>query len=442
MRFRFLAAGVAAAVSIAVATPVSGQAAEPVDGPPIGISDMQTGRLLLKAGRLRDARAFLEQARPEDEDAQVERLFLLGRIEARLGMPRRAARRFEAVLALRPDLTRARLELAHAYYAVGRDEKARHHFKATLADRLPSSVEGAVRDFLGRIDARKRWSASVSAALLPETNPAKRTESETVLVGGAPFRLDDGARASSGVGTLASGGASFSPALGKDLRGVLAASGAAKLYKQSDWSDISVQGEIGLARLFDEGHVSGGLRLGRRWLGGDRYSRGFGPWARGRFRLSAATRLKGAASIERLTHDGMPTRDGWRFTVAPGLMYAIDGRTSIRADFDLEAVTAREDRHGSRLAGLGLAVSRAFKGGLSLTPSAAFHVRRHSGPDPLFQKTRADRQYRLGVRVLHRALQFEGFAPYTGLSLEWNHSNIPIHSYRNHGIILGVSHTF
>ena len=433
---------VAAVLLFAVATPVPGHAAEGVGGLPVEISDLQTGRLLLRAGRLRDARAFLEQARPESEEEQIERLFLLGRIEVRLGRPRQAARRFEAILALRPDLTRARLELARAYYAVGRDEKARHHFESTLAERLPSSVEGAVRDFLGRIDARKRWSASVSAALLPETNPAKRTGSETVLIGGAPFRLDEDARASSGVGMLASGGASFSPALGEDLRGVLAASGAAKLYRQSDWSDTSVHGEIGLARLFDEGDVSGGLRLERRWLGGDGYSRGLGSWARGRFRLSGATRLQGAASIERLAHDGMPARDGWRFTVAPGLMHAIDGRTSIRADFDLEAVTAREDRSGSRLAGLGLAVSRAFKGGLSLTPSAAFHVRRHSGPDPLFQKIRTDRQYRLGMRALHRALQFEGFAPYVGLSLEWNDSNIPIHTYRNHGITLGVSHAF
>ena len=442
MRFGLLAAGFAAAASIAVATPVSGHAAERFDGPKVEIPDMQTGRLLLRAGRLRDARAFLEQARPEDEDTQIERLFLLGRIEARLGMPRQAARRFEAILTVRPDLSRVRLELARAYYTIGRDEKARHHFEATLADRLPSSVEGAVRDFLGQIDARKRWSASVSAALLPETNPARRTEDETVRIGGAPFRLDDDARASSGVGLLASGGASFSPALGDDLRGVLAASVAAKLYKQSDWNDISGQGEIGLARLFDEGIVSGGLRLGQRWLGGDRYSRSFGPWASGRFRLSGATRLHGAASIERVSHDGRPARDGWRLTAAPGLMYVIDSRTSIRADLDLEAVTAREDRHGSRLAGLGFSLSHAFGGGLSVTPSVALHVRRHSGPDPLFGETRTDRQARVGVRMLHRAWQYEGFAPHIGLSLEWNDSSIPIHSYHNHGIIFGVSRTF
>ena len=425
---------------LAAAVP-DGRAADPASLA-VEISDMEAGRLLLKAGRLRDARTFLEQAHPAGEEERIERLFLLGRIEMRLGMPRRAARRFEEILVLRPELTRARLELASAYYAAGHDEKAKYHFEAALADRLPSTVETAVEDFLGRIDARRRWSGSISAALLPETNPVRRTGSETVQIGGVPFRLTEDARASSGVGMLVSGGASFSPALGEDLRGVLAASAAAKLYREPDWNDVTIQGEIGLARLFDEGSVSGGLRAGRRWLGGDPYSRSLGPWMRGRVRLSNTTRLHGSASAERLTHDGRPRRDGWRIAVAPGLVHAIDGRISIRADFDLEAVTAREDRRGSRMAGLRISVSRAFEGGLSVTPSVAVHVRGHSDRDPLFDRTRTDRQLRIGARALHRALQYDGFAPYIALFLEWNRSNIPIHSYRNRGVALGVTRAF
>ena len=127
---------------------------------------MQAGRLLIGAGRLEHARAFLEQARPAGKEAQIERLVLLGRIEIRLGMPRRAAERFEAVLALRPSLTAVRLELARAYYLAGIDDKARYHFGLSQAEELPSSVEAAVEEFLRRIDARKRWSASFSASVV------------------------------------------------------------------------------------------------------------------------------------------------------------------------------------------------------------------------------------------------------------------------------------
>ena len=164
---------------------------------------MQAGRMLLRAGRLGHAHAFLKQARPENEREWVERLFLLGRIEIQLGMPGRAAERFEAILARRPELTRVRLELAQAYYLTGRDDKARYHFTASLADELPSSVEAAVESFLRGIDARKRWSVSLSASMLPDT---RRSDREEVLIGGVPFRLSEDARASSGVGALISAG--------------------------------------------------------------------------------------------------------------------------------------------------------------------------------------------------------------------------------------------
>ena len=38
-------------------------------------------RLLVKAGRLEHARAFLEQVRPSNVQERIARLFLLGRIE-------------------------------------------------------------------------------------------------------------------------------------------------------------------------------------------------------------------------------------------------------------------------------------------------------------------------------------------------------------------------
>ena len=94
-------------------------------GPAPVLSDLQAARLLIRAGRLADARAFLEQARPANAEERIERLFLLGRIEMRLGMPERAIERFEAILALRPQLTRVRLELARAYDLTGRDEEAK-----------------------------------------------------------------------------------------------------------------------------------------------------------------------------------------------------------------------------------------------------------------------------------------------------------------------------
>ena len=433
------AACAAFAITILVAAGAGGDPVRDTVRLPSEFTDMQAARMLIRAGRIEHARAFLEQARPSDEEESIERLFLLGRIEMQLGMPSRAIERFETILARRPELTRVRLELAQAYYLTGHDDKAKRHFNSSLADELPSSVEAAVESFLRGIDARKKWSVSLSASMLPET---RRSDREEVLIGGVPFRLDEDARASSGVGLLLSTGASYSPTIAEDIHGVLAASVAAKLYERSDWNDISTSGDIGLTRLSDNGSVSGGLRLGRRWTGGDRYQHSLGPWAQARFRLSGSTHLGLALSAGYRAHDRRPDRDGWRVAVHPSLRHAMDSRTSIRAEPMFEVVEAQAKHHGSRLIGLGMTFSRSFDGGLSVSLTPSVHVRRYAADDPLFGTRQVDRNFRLGVRMLHRSLRYGGFAPYIGYSLEWNRSSISIHDYRNHGVIAGVSRAF
>ena len=435
----FRVARAALAFTILIAAGAGADPAPETARPSAGLTDMQAARMLIRAGRLEHARVFLEQARPSDEEESIERLFLLGRVEMQLGMPARAAERFEAILARRPALTRVRLELAHAYYLAGRDDKARHHFNFSLADDLPSSVEVVVESFLRGIDARKRWSVSLSAAMLPET---RRPDREEVLIGGVPFRLSEDARASSGVGALISAGASFSPRISDSVHGVLAASTAAKLYERSDWNDVSTSGDIGLTRLSDRGSVSGGLRLGRRWVGGDAYNRTLGPWAQARVRLSSSTRLGLAVSAGYRTHDERTARDGWRIALTPRLAHLLDSRTSITVEPTFEIAEAKTDHHGSRSIGLGATIARTFDGGLSVSLSPGIHVRRYASEDPLFGTRQLDRNYQLGARVRHRSLRYGGFAPWIGYSFESNRSNIPIREYSNHGVTAGVSRAF
>lgn len=429
----------AAALILAAAAP--DPATGKPDRPP-AFTDMQFGRLLFEAGRLGDARAFFEQAEPANDEEAIARLFMLGRIEMRLGLPRAAARRFDEILALRPGLTAARLELATAYYAAGRDGKARYHFEQARADRLPSSVEDEVTRFLDRIDNRRRWSSSVSLALAPESNPARRTASKTVNIGGAPWQLDPGSRSSSGTGVRISGGTSFSPPLSEDLTGVLAATGSARLYRRSEWNDVSVAGDIGIAAPFDRSALSGGVLLGRRWLGEDGYSRSIGLWTRGRTLLSNRTRIGIASEIARIDHDDDRIRDGWRLGARPGLFHALASTTAIEAELDFELTTAREKRLASRMAGIGVTLAHAFDGGLSIRPGIGVWFRRFAARDPIFAKTRADTTIRPSITVVHRSLQYEGFAPHVGYSFETARSNIPIHAYRNHAMLFGISRRF
>ena len=114
-----------AAVAMVLLT-AGGAMAEPVpepSHPPVKLSDVRAGRLLIRDGQLERAQALLEQARPSGEKEQIERLRLLGEVEMRLGMPEHAAQRFEAILAIRPGLVRIRLELLRAYRLSRSDPK-------------------------------------------------------------------------------------------------------------------------------------------------------------------------------------------------------------------------------------------------------------------------------------------------------------------------------
>lgn len=406
------------------------------------ISNLAFARLLIKAGRFRDARAFLEQARPASEEGKIERRFLLGKVYMRLGMPRKAAEQFEAILVTRPDLTRVRLELASAHYAAGFDEKAKRHFELSLADGLPSSVENAVEGFINTIDARRRWSLHLSGAILPETNAVRRTGNRTVQIGGATFRLNEDAREAPGVGAQLAGGAAFSPGIADDVRGHFALSTAAKLYEKSQWNDISLIGEAGLTRLFDGGALSGGLRLGRRWAGSEGFQSSVGPWASFDRRTSRRTRVRLRTNLDYRSHDERDDLDGWRLAVNSSLRYALDSRTVLEAGPFFDAVDARKDHRSSRMAGISGGVSRAFQNGIFVSVSASVQSQRYRAKDPLFGAEREDSAARLSVKVVNRSLKFGGFAPYVGYSYEKNNSNISLYEYQNHGLLMGLSRDF
>lgn len=133
--------------TVVVALLTSGNViAEPVPKslhPPVKLTEIREGRLLVREGELERARAVLEQAQPSCEREQIERLLLLGHVELRLGIRERAAERFEKVLTLRSALVQVvRRELSQAYCLHDNDfgpERTRKPCPETSADPLPAA---------------------------------------------------------------------------------------------------------------------------------------------------------------------------------------------------------------------------------------------------------------------------------------------------------------
>ena len=394
-------------------------------------------------GRPGHALAFLEQAEPADGQERLERHLLLGRVHMLLGNHEEAAENYEAVLETPPEMTPVRLEAGRANFLAGRDRRAKRHFRRAAEAGLPEHVEAAVTRFLAEIERRKRWSVTLSAALLSETNAVRRTDRETVEIAGIPFRLNEDARESSGSGLRIGLGATVTPVLSDSARGHLSLSATGKLYENSALNDVSVTGRIGLTRLRERGPVSGGLQFGRRWAGGDGFRYRAGIWSRVETRRSERVRTGFDTEFEYRKHDDSPDRDGLRAVLGASIRRALTERTLLVADASLEWTDARAAHHATVTASLSATVARTFGNGLSASGSVSMQLQDHRGPDPLFERTRKDRTLGIGGRLYFGARQrVAGFSPYLGYSFEKNMSNLELHGYHNHSVDIGISRDF
>ena len=207
-------------------------------------------------------------------------------------------------------------------------------FTATLtgddsADEATVSSFDSVRGIIGTITVRffgpnaEGLGGAVSASRMNDD------PSDPVLdIAGIPFRLSDDARAASGTGFLPAPVFQYSPVIDVNLRGVLAASVAGKIYRNNEWNDISIQSDLGVVRLFDGGEAAGGIRLSQRWLDDERYSFGFGLWTRSWLRLSPVIGVGILLNIERREHPMRMDLDGQIVRLRPGFDYTFSARTS------------------------------------------------------------------------------------------------------------------
>src|SRR5690606_17298459 len=219
-----------------------------------------------------------------DRPAEIRRQWALAMAHVRGGMPRAALPHLERLVSLAPGGATFRLELAATLERVGQTDRARHHYRLAQGARLPPALAAEVVRRIDRIDRDRAWEGSFRFALVPESNPARRTAAETLVIGDIPFTLKPGARAQPAQGVDLGLGLVALPRLGPDLRLRLGGQTDARLYGGKAPDDIRARLELGLLHLGDRSRRLGaGLTFGRRWIEGDAYSEtrgGYLTWGR------------------------------------------------------------------------------------------------------------------------------------------------------------------
>ena len=440
--------GLAVAACLALAAPAWGAGKPPPASPAGGVKEAQR---LIAARRFDEALALLRplvRGRP----AAANALFLAGLAAIGVSQARgvaedrrgalldEAIRIFRAMLVRRPELVRVRLELARAFFLKEEDSLARRHFERVLAGEPPAAVALNVNRFLNIMRARKRWSLSVGASLLPDTNIGSGSEERIIHIetpfGRLPFRRDADELTTSGIGVSAWIGGEYQHPLGERWRLRMGGNLARRDYRTSAFDRTTLAAHLGPRWLIGRASEASLLLSGlHEWTGSgldEPSHRDIGLRVEGRHRLNRRTTLNARAARHERRHDENTHLDGPVTDVTLGARWVASPTVRIDASvaWGRERPETESRRQTSRRARLG--ATALLPWGFTLGGSGALRWTDWEGDwYPFTEAGQSRRDLTRTIRLFahNRALTLEGFSPQISVTQELRTSNAQLQDY-------------
>ncbi len=380
-----------------------------------------------------------------------------------------AVHSFRGMLVEDPSQLRVRLELARALFSRGNciqpptnlfkhllgDDcwAAEQHFLRVLGSDVPPQVILNVRRFIQICRARKRATGSLSLAIAPDTNVNTSTSAQTVNIFGLPFQLDDQARATSGIGVVASFGSEIQRPLpkfkwmpGSAVRLRVGGSIFRREYSGGDFDDSNYGLYAGPRFINSKGQMSILFQADQRAVNGRPYSRQYG------------LRVEGVRLVTRRIWVG-GTLEGSRQTAlssqgpigGPGLSWnaqsfanvAILPSLSVRfmGGSGRENTDRLATRHRSRWVGVMGTYDLPF--GFTMTAAQQYFLTDFDQPNALFSPQPPNTRLWFSRLGLHnRKIQIRGFSPSLSIIREDRDSNLTLYQYQRYRAEGGVVRVF
>ena len=410
---------------------------------------------------LQDAKASIAAGKPETAYAMLSKMagtqagdpefdYQLGLAAADTGRHTEAILAFQRVLAVQPNNSQARAELARAYALAGDIDTARAQFDTVVADpSLPDPVrqrfDRLVRDYSQQIDGESSVSGFVDIKGGWDSNINAATD-ETQLV--IPLF------AAFGAGTL---GANARETESEFVDAVAGVSGVKALSRQSrvfgsvlgnyrdnfenkNFDQGSLTGTAGFGRsLANRDVVSASAQAQKFWLGGNGFRTSLGAIGQYTKALQAGRALSVSAEYFDLDFNNDPLRDAQRYGV--GASYAT--RRLI-----VSVAAGHEETKSNQTDHLSFDYYRASVSGemplnetVSLVAGVTGQIRPYDAPDPLFLDERRDEQIDLSVGMKVRVLDDQTYLrPQVSYTRNW--SNFAINDYDRAVVSLGLRREF
>ncbi|EJL32310.1 surface lipoprotein assembly modifier [Novosphingobium sp. AP12] len=412
----------------------------------IKLSAAQIFALAEQAGRAGDfataETAYRALTRDADLEVRTEARFRLGLMLADdLKRYSDAALEFRRILDDKPGAARVRLELARMQAMLGNMAGARKELRAAQAAGLPSSVEQLVRFYSRSLNARKPLGGSIEVALAPDSNINRATRSDTLGTVIGDFSLDDDARAKSGVGLDLQGQGYFRLGIepGTDL--LVRASTDATLYREKDFSDISLALQAGPQYTWGGNQLTFSAGPARRWYGGRLFSTTMGGGVSWQRPVGKRGQVRLDGNIAHVTNRRNALQTADDFTLSA----SFDRAFSARFGGGVQAFGFRE---AARDPGYSLAMGGTSAylflelGRTTLVGTVGYSHLEADARLFLYPNRRIEDRYSASMAATLRALHLGSFAPLVRLKWERNRSSIEIYDYRRVVAEFGVTSAF
>ncbi|WP_372841336.1 surface lipoprotein assembly modifier [Phaeovulum sp.] len=384
----------------------------------------------------------LEAYEPKSETEALRRLWILGVANTRAGRAEAAAEVLAKLVAKVPANPVFRLELASALMAAGQNERARYHLELVKGTGLPPAVQARVQSQIERLDTPKNWQGYFRLALIPESNAARRTQAETVNLGGLVFDLAPDARQQAANGGELGFGLAAQPMIGERTHARFGADVQARLFDGRAPDDVILRGNAGFSHL-----DASGRRLGaevfatQRWIDNSEYTRSQGIGVSYGLALGNRARVTFGAQHERISYI-QGAYDVQRSAANVQLAYAASGQLVLRASARVESRSSSNALAAGVATGLSVGGDYTFVGGLRMGLDISYDRNAYDGIHPLFGVRRRDDKIAATVQFTNQNWSYRGFAPVLKIGVEQQDSTIILNSYRNVATSIGLTRSF
>jgi tetratricopeptide (TPR) repeat protein len=345
------------------------------------------------------------------------------------------------VLDEQPDAGAVRLKLATMLRKMGDEAGALRQLRALRTIDLPPTVARFVDRLAASLQASKPFGFQVEVALAPDSNINRATRSDTLGTVLGDFTLDPESKAKSGIGVTIRGMGQARKSVTAGLSVVARSSVEARLYRDKDFNDITLDLSAGPEWQLDKLRLTAEAGVSKQWYGMESAQRALrvaGSVTRPIGAVSQARLDAGYRWVDNRLND---LQDGHDASARLHFERALSPTTLVSASIGADRFKARDDAYSTTFYSGGVTGYREIG---RMTLSAGIEVARLKADErlQLLPEVRKDRLLRLQVGSVFRQLTVGGFAPMVRLVIERNKSSVEYYDYTRRRTEIGVVRAF